>query len=79
MKFEDNKLRNQFFCFCLLHVERRNGDSWLRKVRNLEIPGVSGRGRPRKNWEQVISEDLRVKGLQRKVAQNRAEWRSAIT
>ena len=41
-----------------------------RKVRNLEIAGVSGRGRPRKNWEQVISEDLRVKGLQREVAQN---------
>lgn len=61
------------------HVERRDGDSWLRKVRNLEIARVSGRGRPRKNWEQVISEDLRVKGLQREVAQNRAEWRSAIT
>ena len=61
------------------HVERRDGDSWLRKVRNLEIAGVSGRGRPRKNWEQVISEDLRVKGLQREIAQNRAEWRSAIT
>ena len=52
------------------HVERRDGDSWLGKVRNLEIAGVSGRGRPRK---QVISEDLRVKGLHREVAHNRAE------
>ena len=35
-------------------------------------------GRPCKTWEQVIKEDLHVKGLGSKAAQNRAEWRPAI-
>ena len=35
--------------------------------------------RPCKTWEHVIMEDLRVKGLRREVAQNRAEWISATT
>ena len=59
------------------HIERREDNSWLTKVQNLAVDG--GRGRPRKTWEHVIMEDLRVKGLRRKVAQNRAEWRSATT
>ena len=45
------------------HVERREDDSWLKKVQNLEIRGESGCGRPRKTWEHVIKEDLCVKGL----------------
>ena len=61
------------------HVERREDSSWLKKVRNLEVDGESGRGRPRKTWEQVIKEDLRAKELRRELAQNRAEWQSAIT
>ena len=61
------------------HVERRDIDSWLQKVRNLEIGGKRRPGRPCKTWEQVVSEDLRVKGIRRELAQNRPEWRSAIT
>ena len=57
----------------------REDNSWLKKVQNLAVDGHSGRGRPRKTWEHVIMEDLRVKGLRREVAQNRAEWRSATT
>ena len=46
--------------------------NWLKKVQNLAVDGHSGRGRPRKTWEHVIMEDLRVKGLRQEVAQNRA-------
>ena len=60
------------------HIERRENNSWLKKVQNLAVDGHR-HGRPRKTWEHVIMEDLRVKGLRRKVAQNRAEWRSATT
>ena len=56
------------------HVKRRDDNSWLQKIHNLEIVGQSGRGRPRKTWEQVLSEDLRVKGIRRELVQNRAEW-----
>ena len=61
------------------HIERREDNSWLKKVQNLAVDGHSGHGRPRKTWEHVIMEDLRVKGLRREVAQNRADWRSATT
>ena len=61
------------------HIERREDNSWLKKVQILAVDGHSGRGRPRKTWEHVIMEDLCVKGLRREVAQNRAEWRSATT
>ena len=55
------------------HIERREDNSWLKKVQNLAVDGHSGRGRPRKTWKHVIMEDLCVKGLRREVPQNRVE------
>ena len=54
-------------------IERRDANSWLKKVQNLAVDGHNGRGRPRKTWEHVIMEDLRVKGLRQEVAQNRGD------
>ena len=50
------------------HIERREDNSWLKKVQILAVDGHSGRGRHRKTWEHVIMEDLCVKGLGREVA-----------
>ena len=61
------------------HIVKREDNRWLKKVQNLAVDGHSGRGRPCITWEHVIMEDLRVKGLRREVAQNRAEWKSATT
>ena len=61
------------------HIERREDKSWLKKVQILAVDDHSGRGRPRKTWELVIMEDLRVKGLRREVAQNRALGDSVFT
>ena len=61
------------------HIERREDNSWLKKVQILAVDGHSGCGIPHKTWEHVIMEDLHVKGLRREVAQNRAEWRSPTT
>ena len=60
------------------HIERREDDSWLKKVQHLEVNGVRGRGRPCKTWEQVIADDLRAKGLTRDLAQDRDKWKAAI-
>ena len=71
-------MRQRHLCW-FGHIERREDNSWLKKVQNLAVDVHNGRGRPRKTWEHVIMEDLGVKGLRREVAQNRAEWRSATT
>ena len=42
-------------------IERREDNSWLKKVQILAVDGHSGHSRPRKTWEHVIMEDLRVK------------------
>ena len=42
------------------HIERREDNSWLKKVQNPAVDGHSGRARPRKTWEYVIMEDLHV-------------------
>ena len=44
------------------HIERREDNSWLKKMQILAVDDHSGRGKPRKTWEHVIMEDLRVKG-----------------
>ena len=44
-------------------IERREDNSWQKKVQILAVDGHSGHGRPHKTWEHVIMEDLRVKGL----------------
>ena len=54
------------------HIGRREDNSWLKKVQILAVDGHSGRGTPRKTWEHVIMEYLRVKGRRREVAQKRA-------
>ena len=61
------------------HIERREDNSWLKKVQIHAVDGHSGRGRPLKTWEHVIMEDLCVKGLRQEVAQNNAELKSATT
>ena len=40
------------------HIERREDNSWLKKVQILAVDGHSGHGRPRKTWEHVIMEYL---------------------
>lgn len=39
--------------------------------------GRRARGRPRKTWEEVTKNDLRVKGLNRET-EDRIRWRTAI-
>ena len=60
------------------HVERRDEDCWLKRVQVLQAPGKAPPGRPPKCWSQLIAEDLRTKGLQREMAQNRNIWRACI-
>ena len=59
-EFSSEELRARLGIKSILEVlyQRRDDNSWLQKIHNLEIVGQSGRGRPCKTWEQAISEDL---------------------
>ena len=59
------------------HVERMDKDSWVSKVRSVNVEGSVGRGRPKKTWDEVVQADLRAKGLSREVAHDRAACRAA--
>ena len=60
------------------HVERMEVGSCVRRSREIQAPGTRRRGRPRKTWDEVVRNDLKVKGLQPALAQDRARWRRAI-
>ena len=60
------------------HVERMNGDNWVSACRDIKVEGARGRGRPRKTWQDCVSEDMKRLGLKREDAQDRALWRVKI-
>ena len=61
------------------HEKRRNMDAPVRRCERINIPeGRRGRGRPKKNLDEVIREDLKVVGLTEDMAQDRKLWRDRI-
>ena len=57
------------------HVMRREEESVLRRVMNMEVPGKRKRGRPRKRWKDTIKEDMLEKNVQVDDTQDRSRWR----
>ena len=57
------------------HVMRREEESVLRRVMNMEVPGKRKRGRPRKRWKDNIKEDMLEKNVQVDDTQDRSRWR----
>ena len=41
---------------------------WIKTIGTLQVDGNGVKGRPRKRWREVLSEDMREKGLCRKDA-----------
>ena len=60
------------------HVERMNDDNWVKKSREIAVEGRRGRGRPCKTWKEVVQADLRAKGIEHNLAQDRVKWKRAI-
>jgi len=68
--YVDNKLR------WYGHVKRNDVEDWVSKGRRLEVQGCSGRGRPKKTWEQSVKCDIRKYGMQRVEPFDKDKWRS---
>jgi hypothetical protein len=60
------------------HVERKRDDDWVKGCVFYEAEGKRPRGRPVKKWMDNIKEDMKLFGLKRNDAQDRARWRSVI-
>ena len=76
---QNNSMVMRQLCLTWLsHIERMDTNNWVSKCRNLVIEGTTGRGRPRKTWDQVVQSDLQRLHLKKEFAQDRDGWRDAI-
>ena len=60
------------------HLERMEDTAWANKCRDLQINGRTGRGRPKTTWNEVVKRDLKARGLNKDLAQDRITWKSNI-
>ena len=60
------------------HVMRRNINSQIREVMEVEITGKRKKGRPRKSWKEYVKKDLERYGFRREDACNRKKWQKRI-
>ncbi|VFQ74839.1 unnamed protein product [Cuscuta campestris] len=61
------------------HVRRRNANAPVRRCERITVIGGSkGRGRPKKNWEEVIRQDLGLLDLTEDMTLDRNLWRTRI-
>ncbi|VFQ69868.1 unnamed protein product [Cuscuta campestris] len=61
------------------HVRRRDADAPVRRCERTTVLGGSmGRGRPKKNWEEVIRQDLGLLDLTEDMTLDRNLWRTRI-
>ena len=58
------------------HVERMDKNAWASRCRTIKVTGTTGRGRPKKTWEEVIRIDLKQKGVSRDLVKDRITWKS---
>jgi len=60
------------------HVERKDEEEWIRRIRNFEVEGRRPPGRPQKSWQELVSADLRRLRLRPSDAEDRDSWRRTI-
>ena len=60
------------------HLERKKESDWVTECRFLEVEGKRGRVKPAKTWHEVVSNDMRMLGINSGMAQDRASWMSLI-
>ncbi|VFQ78098.1 unnamed protein product [Cuscuta campestris] len=64
---------------CISENQRRDADAPVRRCERITVIGGSrGRGRPKKNWEEVIRQDLGLLDLTEDMALDRNLWRTRI-
>jgi len=54
---QQNRLR------CYGHVLQKEDDDWVKKCTEYEVEGPRPRGRPKRNWREVVEKDCRASQL----------------
>ena len=60
------------------HLMRREEQHVAREVMDMEVDGTRRRGRPKTRWKDCIGDDMREKGIQEEMTQDRGRWRRLI-
>ena len=60
------------------HVLRKDDDDWVKQCMEYEVEGSRPRGRPKKTWKEVVSEDCQARKLNKEDAMDRCKWRKVI-
>ena len=58
------------------HVKRREESYIGRRMMKIEIPGKRTRGRPRRQWNDNIKEDIKKPDVSEEEAEDRVKWRT---
>jgi len=58
------------------HVERSS--SWISRVREYEIEGKRGRGRPKLTWDELVKRDRTQLGMTKTDPNDRLAWRGRL-
>ena len=57
------------------HVERRDQDTWVQRVRREPVVGRRSRGRQKLRWSDVLKKDMEARGMELRDARDRKKWR----
>ena len=60
------------------HLMRREEQHVAREVMDMEVDGTRRRGRPKTRWKDCIEDDMREKGVQNEMTQDRTRWKRLI-
>ena len=60
------------------HVQRKGEADWVKGCTMMVVEGIVPCGRPKKTWQDCVSEDLRLLGLNTRDAQDCVTWQSEI-
>ena len=60
-------------------VKRRDENSILRRVMELEVEGRRPLGKPKKTWSKVVEEDMRKLNIMEDITEDRKQRRQLIS
>ena len=58
------------------HVDRSEG--WIKRCNEIVVTGCQGRSRPRKSWQELVTDDLLLWNIDPNMVHERPKWKNAL-